>query len=513
MKKRSLFLSAVAAFGFTSATIAQQWSTKAPMPTSRVGIGAAVVNNIIYVIGGGTGINNVVGTVEAYDPATNTWTTKAPMPTPRVDLGIATVNGKIYAIGGFNTNALNTVEEYNPVTDTWTTKANMPTTRSQLSVTVLNGRIYAIGGWPNNITNVEEYNPTTDTWVVKPPIAQGRVNTNGSTTCNGEVYFMGGKNNLGVQNTNEAFNNTTNTWTPKSNLPDVRWSGSAITLNNKIHYLGGTNSTTYTPNASTHYIYDPSTDTWTSGLSMLGNRSSHAAVALGNEIYVIGGYNSLGNFSNLNEVYNSCPNNLGLSPSTNNVNTGGTANFTATPTNLNYTWQSDFGQGFQTLINYGNYSGVTTNILTISNLQVSNHNQPLRVIFNTGSCIDTSIIAYINISDTCINTVLDTTYISVTDTLIINTTLGLNPPNNSNTISVFPNPTNDHITIDYGNYTLMNGYQLLIENSVGQQMFQTTITQQSDYLSLASWTGNGLYFVQIIDPNGNTIDIRKIILQ
>jgi len=111
MKKRSLFLSAVAAFGFTSATIAQQWSTKAPMPTSRVGIGAAVVNNIIYVIGGGTGINNVVGTVEAYDPATNTWTTKAPMPTPRVDLGIATVNGKIYAIGGFNTNTLNTVEE------------------------------------------------------------------------------------------------------------------------------------------------------------------------------------------------------------------------------------------------------------------------------------------------------------------------------------------------------------------------------------------------------------------
>jgi hypothetical protein len=54
---------------------------------------------------------------------------------------------------------------------------------------------------------------------------------------------------------------------------------------------------------------------------------------------------------------------------------------------------------------------------------------------------------------------------------------------------------------------------LLIENSLGQQVFQTDITQQSDYLNLSTWEGNGLYFVHIIDPQGNTIDIRKIVLQ
>jgi hypothetical protein len=102
----------------------------------------------------------------------------------------------------------------------------------------------------------------------------------------------------------------------------------------------------------------------------------------------------------------------------------------------------------------------------------------------------------------------------VTDTLLINTTItGLNPPNISNTIKLFPNPTNDHITIDYGNFFVMNGYQLTIENSLGQQVFQTNITQQSDYLNLTTWGGNGLYFVHIIDPQGNTIDIRKILLQ
>ena len=119
-------------------------------------------------------------------------------------------------------------------------------------------------------------------------------------------------------------------------------------------------------------------------------------------------------------------------------------------------------------------------------------------------------------TDTVTQTVYDTvtTYTSVTDTLIINTLItGINPPNNSNTIKVFPNPTGSFITIDYGNFALMSGYQLRIENSLGQQVFQTNITQQSDFLSLSTWGGNGLYFLHIIDPQGNTIDIRKVLLQ
>jgi hypothetical protein len=104
--------------------------------------------------------------------------------------------------------------------------------------------------------------------------------------------------------------------------------------------------------------------------------------------------------------------------------------------------------------------------------------------------------------------------ITVTDTLLINMGItGFNPVTYNNTIKIFPNPTNDHITIDYGNFASLSGYQLLIENSLGQQVFQTSINQQSNYLSLNNWGGNGLYFVRIIDPQGNTVDIRKIVLQ
>ena len=220
----------------------------------------------------------------------------------------------------------------------------------------------------------------------------------------------------------------------------------------------------------------------------------------------------------ITNLYNgvNCANNTTITPSTNTLNTGSTAIFSASTSDSNpsHVWQSDFGQGYVTLNNFGNYSGTNTATLNLSNVQLSNHNLPIRVITTSGNCIDTSNVAVISIVDTCINTITDTTLITVTDTLLINTNLtGVNPPNNVNTIKIFPNPANDHITINYGNFSVMNGYQLKIENSLGQQVFQTNITQQSDYLNLTTWGGNGLYFVHIINPQGNTIDIRKIVLQ
>lgn len=105
-------------------------------------------------------------------------------------------------------------------------------------------------------------------------------------------------------------------------------------------------------------------------------------------------------------------------------------------------------------------------------------------------------------------------YVTVTDTLLINTTLtGFNPVTYQNTIKIYPNPTNDHITIDNGNIANLTGYQIKITNSLSQQVFQSAITQQQFYVDLSTWTGNGIYFVHIIDGQGNTIDIKKIVLQ
>jgi hypothetical protein len=105
-------------------------------------------------------------------------------------------------------------------------------------------------------------------------------------------------------------------------------------------------------------------------------------------------------------------------------------------------------------------------------------------------------------------------YVTVTDTLLINTGItGYNPITYMNTLKIWPNPTNDQITIDAGDLTSMNGYSIRIENAQGQQVFQNVVNQQQFYIDITTWGGNGLYFVQIIDPQGNTVDVKKIIIQ
>jgi len=124
-----------------------------------------------------------------------------------------------------------------------------------------------------------------------------------------------------------------------------------------------------------------------------------------------------------------------------------------------------------------------------------------------------SIYDTITIYDTVHITVYDTVFIAVTDTLIINTSLtGINPPDNVNEIRIYPNPAKDYIIIDYGNYTLMNGYTLRITNSIGQQLFLTPINKQTDYIDISGWGGRVIYFVHVLDNMDRVLVTKKIII-
>lgn len=120
-----------------------------------------------------------------------------------------------------------------------------------------------------------------------------------------------------------------------------------------------------------------------------------------------------------------------------------------------------------------------------------------------------------------VNGIIDELYIfdRALDTTEINTLCNeahssLPPSSAQNSIMVYPNPANDQISIDFGsNYSTMTGYTLKITNSLSQVMYTTPIDQQLTSVDLSTWTGNGIYFVHLIDGQGNTIDIRKIVLQ
>jgi len=141
-----------------------------------------------------------------YDPAADTWKALAPLPTKRGAANAVAVGDKIYVIGGFNTppgakdpgvhparphRSVGTVEEYDPATDSWgAPRAKMPSARSAMTSGVHNGRIYVTGGEGQDAQRMwtfralEAYDPATNTWTVLPSMPVSRHGLAGAVVGN-----------------------------------------------------------------------------------------------------------------------------------------------------------------------------------------------------------------------------------------------------------------------------------------------------------------------------------------
>ena len=94
------------------------------------------------------------------------WKSVSSMITRRSSVGVAVMNGLLYDVGGYDGVArqcLNSVEVYNPEDDEWTLIEPMIQRRSGAAVAVIDNTLYAIGGHdgPDIRKSVELYDPRT----------------------------------------------------------------------------------------------------------------------------------------------------------------------------------------------------------------------------------------------------------------------------------------------------------------------------------------------------------------
>lgn len=106
----------------------------------------------------------------SYDPNTNEWTTRGQMINARAHMGLAVLENLLYVIGGLSTTGyLELVECYDPVVDAWQAMNPMNVRRANAGVGVLNHEIYVLGGQSNNgehLQSVEVYNFYTEKWTM-----------------------------------------------------------------------------------------------------------------------------------------------------------------------------------------------------------------------------------------------------------------------------------------------------------------------------------------------------------
>ena len=186
------------------------WRALAPVPTKRGSPVAVSAGDRIYVIGdavAGPGQSAVhpqrphtsVGTVEEYDPATNTWRQRAPMPTPRNHMVGGAINGKVYVasgrvgaafISGGSSN-VGVIEAYDPATDSWSQAlARMANARSAGAGAVYNGKLYITGGeyqepgMMATFRSLEAFDPATNSWQTLQPMPVSRHGLAGAVVGN-----------------------------------------------------------------------------------------------------------------------------------------------------------------------------------------------------------------------------------------------------------------------------------------------------------------------------------------
>ena len=216
------------------------WRRTRDMPTLRRGFRTAVVNGKIYAIGGAIydrqrDVRVATDLVEAYDPLTKRWNKRASMPTKRMWVDTAVVDNKIYAIGGEVSprhgvppadQFFSRIEEYNPRIDRWRKRPDMPMRKFAFSTVAIDRKIYLIAGYTREngfqaLVSVDVYEPILNRWGSIPPIPIPK--SAPVVAANGVIYLLGGfVRGQRFTHSVEAFDTGFRAVNPKDKLP-TRW--------------------------------------------------------------------------------------------------------------------------------------------------------------------------------------------------------------------------------------------------------------------------------------------------
>jgi N-acetylneuraminic acid mutarotase len=127
----------------------RRWSRLPSMNSRREHVGEAVLDGMLYVLGGRAPESLAVDTAERFDPATGRWETLPPLPVPSGGLAAVSFENAVVAVSGGDDGAetvTGAVQEFNPARDEWELLPELRTARHGHGATVADDEVWVLGG-------------------------------------------------------------------------------------------------------------------------------------------------------------------------------------------------------------------------------------------------------------------------------------------------------------------------------------------------------------------------------
>ncbi len=252
--------------GTASDLPSSRWESKAQMPTARARLAVVSYEGAIYAIGGDTD-EGPTGAVEVYDPATDTWSRRASKPRPVRNMGAAVLNDLIYVPGGFDAlnQAIAVVEVYDPFSDSWREDTPLPQPLFAYAIAVVQGKLYLFGGHDGirYVDTVFIYDPDTAQWVMGTPMSKAR-GFCAAAVVGERVYVLGGYDGQNESTLCEAYDPAhegvqDSPWSSLAPMRTGRGGLAAVAVENYVYAIGGG----WNEYLSYNERYDIGQDTWT----------------------------------------------------------------------------------------------------------------------------------------------------------------------------------------------------------------------------------------------------------
>ena len=276
-----------------------RWVAKAPLPLPRSEMAWAVAHADRMHLVGGYGEQRVDRPYhQVYDPTRDQWTDAAALPKGANHVGVAVLDDVLYAIGGFVEQNRKPHNECFALDlksgGNWRGIAPLPRACGAVACVAIGGRVHAIGGAIGDTFETKKsvdwhlaYDPKADKWEERAAMPLGRDHT-GTLAVGDVIHVIGGRVDSFLTNSNlhHIYDPAKDAWQARRPLPTARSGHGAGLYRGKIFVMGGEG---YERVYGQNEAYDPATDQWEAYAPMLTPRHGLGAAVVGDAVHVAGG--------------------------------------------------------------------------------------------------------------------------------------------------------------------------------------------------------------------------------